>query len=123
LATGLQGLSGHFVGFDALAGLEEVAQDLVEDLDVIKGTGGVRALYPHEIPAQNADSDLVSERGLPQVFVAGEGIPSDRSPSLQDPEVCPVDGHDAVVAHVPLLSLLEVVLRWRREGGRKGGRG
>ena len=49
------------VGFDALAGLKPVTQDLVEDLDVIEGAGGVGALYPHEVPAQNADSDLVSE--------------------------------------------------------------
>jgi hypothetical protein len=49
------------VGFDALARIEPVAQDLVKDLDVIERSCGVRALYPHEVPAQNAHPDLVSE--------------------------------------------------------------
>ncbi len=111
------------VGFDALAGLEEVTQDLVEDLDVVEGAGGVGALYPNEVPPEDTHPDLVSEGRLPRVLVGREGVPPDRSPRLRDPEVRPVDGHEAVVAHVPLLSSLKVDLRWRRVQGEERGAG
>jgi len=78
------------VGFDALAGLEPVAQDLIKDLDVIEGTGGVGALYPNEVPAQNTHPDLVSEGGLPPVLVGGEGVPPGCSPRLRDPKIGPI---------------------------------
>ena len=65
------------VGFNALAGLEEVTQDLVKDLDVIEGAGGVGALNPNEVTTQNTYPDLVSEGGPPPVFVGCEGIPPD----------------------------------------------
>ena len=50
-----------------------MAQDLVEDLVVIERSRGVWALYPHEVPTQNAHPDLVLEGGLARiVLVAGK---------------------------------------------------
>ncbi len=83
------------------------------DLDVLEGAGGVGTLYPNKVPAQNAHPDLVSEGRLPRVLVGREGVPPDRSPRLLNPKIGPVNGHEAVVAHVPLLSSLEVDLLWR----------
>ena len=48
------------VGLDALARVEEVPKDLVEDLDVRLCPSGVRTLDPHQVPAQNANPNLVS---------------------------------------------------------------
>jgi len=53
------------VGLDALALLEEVAEDLVKDLDVRPPTGGVRSIDPHEVTPEDTHPDLVSEGGLP----------------------------------------------------------
>ena len=100
-----------------------MTQDLVKDRDLVEGASGVGALYPNKVPAQNTHPDLVSKGRLPRVLVGGNGVPPDRSPRLRDPKIGSVDGHEAVVANVPLLSSLEVDLQWRREGGRKGGRG
>ena len=88
-------------------------------IDVVEGAGRVGALYPNKVPAQNAHLDLVSEGDLPHVLVGREGVPPDR----RDPKVRPVDGHEAIVAHVSFFSSIEVDLRWWREVGRKGGWG
>ncbi len=47
------------VGLDALARVEEVPKDLVEDLDVRPFPSGVQTLDPHQVPAQNANPDLL----------------------------------------------------------------
>jgi hypothetical protein len=62
----------HIVGFDALAGIEPVVQDLVEDFDIIEQSRRVRALYPHEVPAQNAHPNLILEGRLARILVAGK---------------------------------------------------
>ena len=48
------------VGLDALARVEEVPEDLIKYLDVRPFPSRVRTLDPHQIPAQNANPDLVS---------------------------------------------------------------
>jgi hypothetical protein len=53
------------VRLDALALLEEVAEDLVKNLDVRPRTGGVRSIDPHEVTPEDTHPDLVSEGGLP----------------------------------------------------------
>ena len=101
------------VGFDALAGLEPVAQDLVEDLDVRPVAGGVGALDPHQVPPQDRDAQLVSQGGLPGVLVGPEWVSLNRQSLLGDTEVRPIDCHETVVADVPFFSTFEVDL-WRR---------
>ena len=81
------------VGLDALARVEEVPKDLVEDLDVRLFPSGVRTLDPHQVPAQNANPNLVSACGLPRVLVGRECVPPDRGPRLRDPKIGPVVGH------------------------------
>ncbi len=49
-----------------------MTQDLVKDLDVVKGAGRVGALY-----AQNAHPDLVAQGRLPCILVGREGVPPD----------------------------------------------
>jgi len=53
------------VGLDVLALLEEVAEDLVKDLDVRPRTGGVLSIHLHEVTPEDTHPDLVSEGGLP----------------------------------------------------------
>jgi hypothetical protein len=53
------------VGLDMLALLEEVAEDLVKDLDVRPRTGRVRSIDLHEVTPEDTHPDLVSEGGLP----------------------------------------------------------
>ena len=101
------------VGLDALAGLEEVAEDLVEDLDVRPGTCGVWTIDPNEIPPENTHPDLVPKGGLPRILVGSEGVPLRHRPCLGDPKVRPVDGHQAIIQDVSILSPLEVHLQCR----------
>ena len=88
------------VGLDALALLEEVAEDLVKNCNIIKASGWVGTLDPYQVPPYNTYPDLVAEGGLPRVLVGGEGVPRLRLSCLRDPEIGPIDGHQAVVAHV-----------------------
>jgi hypothetical protein len=88
------------VGLDALALLEEVAEDLVENGNIIKASGWVRTLDPCQVPPYNTYPNLVAEGGLPRVFVGGEPVPRLCLSCLRDPEIGPIDGHQAVVAHV-----------------------
>ena len=98
------------VGLDALAWLEEVADDLVKCLDVRPRTGGVRSIDPHEVPPEDTHPDLVSESRLPCVLVGPKGVPRDCSPRLRDPKVRPVDGHQAAVVDITFLAPFEVDL-------------
>ena len=85
------------VGLDALAGLEEVAEDLVEDLDVRPCTCGVWTIDPNEIPPENTYPDLIPQGRLPRILVGGEGVPFCRHPCLGDAKVRSVDGHETIV--------------------------
>ena len=112
LATGLHGLfvvraldlvggaDVAVVGLDALALLEEVAEDLVENSNIIKASGWVGTLDPYQAPPYNTYPNLVAEGGLPRVLVGGEPVPRLCLSCLRDPEIGPIDGHQAVVAHV-----------------------
>jgi hypothetical protein len=53
--------------------------------------------------------------------VGPEGVPRDCGPCLRDPEVCPVDGHQAVIVDIAFLALFEVDLQCIEE--RRGRRG
>jgi hypothetical protein len=101
------------VGLDPLTRLEEVAEDLVKDLDVRPGTCGVRSIDPDEIPPKNTHPDLVPQGRLPRILVGREGVPLGRRPCLGDAKVRPVDGHQAIVKDVSILSPLEVHLQCR----------
>jgi hypothetical protein len=87
-----------------------VVEDLVKDLDVRPRTGGVRSIYPHEVTPEDTHPDLVSEGGL--------------GPRLRNPEVCSIDGHQAIIVDIAFLALFEVDLHCieeRRGGGVKEG--
>ncbi len=101
------------VGLDPLARLEEVAEDLVEDLDVRPGTCGVWTIDLNEIPPENTHPDLVPQCRLPRVLVRSEGVPLCRRPCLGDAKVRAVDGHQTIVEDVSILSPLEVHLLCR----------
>ncbi len=101
------------VSLNALARLKEVAEDLVEDLDVRPGTCGVRTIDPNEIPPENTHPDLVPKGGLPGLLVGSEGVPLRRRPCLGDAKVRPVDCHETIVEDVSILSPLEVHLQCR----------
>ncbi len=45
------------IDFNVLARLKEATQDLVKDLDVVKGAGGVGALYPNEVLPEDTHPD------------------------------------------------------------------
>ena len=88
------------VGLDALARLEEVREDVVEDLDVRPSAGRVGSRDPHQIPGEDVNSELVSERGLAPILVGTEEVPLLRDPLLLDTVVGTVDRHQTIVLHV-----------------------
>mgnify|MGYP006183343783 CR=1 FL=1 len=83
-----------------LTRIKEVAEDLVKNSNIIKASGWVGTLDPYQVPPYNTYPDLVAEGGLPRVLVGGEGVPRLCLSCLRDPEIGPIDGHQAVVAHV-----------------------
>jgi hypothetical protein len=69
-----------------------------EDLDVQPGTGRVGTFHPDEIPLEDVDAELVSERKLARVFVGTEVVPLLLgNPLLLDAEVGAVDCHETIV--------------------------
>jgi hypothetical protein len=88
------------VGLDALARLEEMGEDVVEDLDVHPSAGRVGPRDPHRIPGKDVNSKLVSERGLARILVGTEEVPLLCDPLLLDTKVCPVDCHQTVISDV-----------------------
>ena len=114
-STGLHRLSGHtdiaVVGLDALVRLEEVAEDLVENSNIIKASGWVGTLDPYQVPPYNTYPNLLAEGRLPRVLVGGEPVPRLCLSCLRDPEISPIDGHQAVVAHVVYFSIFKIDLR------------
>ncbi len=48
------------VGFDALARLKEVGQDVIEEFDIRPGTSGVWPPNPHQIPGEDVYAKLIS---------------------------------------------------------------
>jgi hypothetical protein len=52
------------IGLHMPAGLKKVVQNFIEDFYIGGLTRGVRALDLHQVPPQNADAELVFERGL-----------------------------------------------------------
>ena len=71
------------VGLNAIAWLEEVAEDLVKDLD-----GRVRSIDPHKVPPKDTHPNLMSVGGLPCILVGCEGIPRDAAPSAGSKSPC-----------------------------------
>ena len=99
------------VGLDALAFLEEVAEDLVKNSNIIKASGWVGTLDPYQVPPYNTYPNLLAEGRLPRVLVGGEPVPRLCLSCLRDPEISPIDGHQAVVAHVVYFSIFKIDLR------------
>jgi hypothetical protein len=88
------------ISLDTFAWLEEVHEAGGEDLDVGPCTGGVRALYPDEIPHQDVHPQLIAEGGLPHILVQPKRVALPCSSLLRDAKVHPIHQHKAVVANV-----------------------
>ena len=101
------------VSLDPLTRLEEVAEDLVKNSNIIKASGWVGTLDPYQVAPYNTYPDLVAEGRLPCLLVGGEPVPRFCLSCLWDPEIGPVDGHQAVVAYVVYFSIFKIDLRLR----------
>jgi hypothetical protein len=77
------------VGLAPLALLEEVAEDLVENSNIIKASGWVGTLDPYQAPPYNSDPNFVAEGRLPRVLVGGKPVPRLCLSCLRDPEIGP----------------------------------
>jgi len=104
------------VSLDPLTRLEEVAEDLVKNSNVVEASGWVGTLDSHQVPPYNTYPDLVAEGQLERVLVGGEPVPRLCLSCLRDPEIGPVEGHHAVNAYVIYFSIFKIYLWWQRGG-------
>ena len=102
------------VSLDPLTGLEEVAEDLVKNSNVVEASGWVGTLDPNQVPLYNTYPDVVAEGRLERVLVGGKPVPRLCLSCLWDPEISPVDGHQAVVAYVVYFSIFKIDLHLQR---------
>ena len=102
------------VSLDPLTGLEEVAEDLVKNSNVVEASGWVGTLDPNQVPLYNTYPDVVAEGRLERVLVGGKPVPRLCLSCLWDPEIGPVDGHQAVVAYVVYFSIFKIDLHLQR---------
>ncbi len=107
----VSGANISVVSLDPLTWLEEVAEDLVKSCNVVESSGWVGTLDPYQVPPYNTYPHLVAEGRLERVLVGGEPVPRLRLSCLWDPEIGPVDGHQAVVAYVVYFLIFKIGLR------------
>ncbi len=63
------------VSLDPLTRLEEVAEDLVKNSNVVEASGWVGTLDPNQVHQNNTYPDLVAEGRLERVLVGGKPVP------------------------------------------------
>jgi hypothetical protein len=94
------------VSLDPLTRLEEVAEDIVKNSNVVEASGWVGTLDPNQVPPYYNYPDLVAEGRLERV----EPVPRLCLSCLWDLETGPVYGHQAVVAYVIYFSIFKIDL-------------
>ena len=82
----VSGANISVVSLDPLTRLEEVAEDLVKNSNVVEASGWVGTLDPYQVPPYNTYPDLVAEGPLERVLVTCKPVPRLHLSCLWDPE-------------------------------------
>ena len=90
---------------------------IVKTSNVVEASSWVGILDPYQVPPYNTYPDLVAEGRLERVLVICKPVPLLHFSCLWDPEIGPVDGHQAVICLCHLFFSSKLICGFGGRGG------